>query len=657
MANRPELWNMPTPDAYANRSGARVRSAYDASVGAANRNMTRMGINPNSGRFAGTRAMLARDQAADVAGAQQQGYMQGQEANAQYSLQRDAAIRSWAQLALAKRNAAFSQRMAKKGFRLDQERHNLNMDRGRFDLSQAQTAAQRLDEAWNWRREDRDYETGTRAEDRQWLNETRGWARNDREFFAGDTGQSPTSDAADSKQTARSPLATSASAGPWRNPFAQESPLDAAPSISATRDADGNLVLTRPDGWTPPARTPQQPTAQRRGIPAPEYGGGQRGRDARAKEEDRAMARGLADRKMRMEDESLAVADLSESQQLMRYIEDNPEFSQEDGQAIVREYKALKEKMPQATETRLLLTAARNAGVNLGGFEAWKAEQMAGAKGAGKRSPLRSGGDMVKGQEGYWTSAAEKLGFAKAQLYDDKGGLTPLGSRFLDTVNAFAARAPDNTTEEQILRAAAEQVGMLTERQAEFVLPVRKLREEQRSLDPEKDAKRIAEIDGEILQRGIETLKALPNAEDQRALLGNLRELAQGDKKKTKQLDQIETVLKKRQAQRYFGEAQQAWGRMPEANRQQAVASIVGTGVPPHPDIAQWWEGSVLNEDDKRMIVYRVLSGQGTFAQAAEAIARKMQEPRLRRFKQPRIPTPGTVYDDAGDSHWDGSGN
>jgi hypothetical protein len=130
-----------------------------------------MGINPNSGRFAGTRATMARDSIAGESAARERGYAVGQEQNASYALQRDAALRQWAQIALQNRAQNFSQRMARKGLRMDEQAHGLRMEqgrfgleRGRFDMERDATDAERRNEAWDWRRQDREWETGTSPE-------------------------------------------------------------------------------------------------------------------------------------------------------------------------------------------------------------------------------------------------------------------------------------------------------------------------------------------------------------------------------------------------------------------------------------------------------------------------------------------------------------
>lgn len=619
MANRPELWKMPTPDAYANRSGARVRSAYDASVGAANRNLSRMGINPNSGRFAGTRAMLSRDQAADVAGAQQEGYTQGQEANAQYSLQRDQAVRSWAQLALQQRNASFSQRMAKKGFRLDQERHGLDMERGRFDLGNARTAAQRQDEAWNWLRQDREYETG---------------------IPSGATGamERVSNQGVMSREQRMANLATNNAAQARETAARRGLPMPGAGTMGGTRGED-RAWLNTTRGWAEDDRA---------------YNIGKRAWEA----EDRADSKRLLGRKERIEDEQTAIGDMSQAQQMMRYIDTGGDFTDDQRLAIQREYDALREKNPSATETRLLLEAAKRAGVNLGGFEAWKAGQGAAAKGTGRRSPL-GGGDFVKGQEEFWTSWAINLGYAKDEIYDAKGGLTRKGRAFLDSMNAIAARAPEGTTEGQILHAAAAQAGLLTEQRMKYEAPARKLQEQIDALDPKKDKKEIARLRAEQQEYRDQMALEAMGPEEQTDYFVREHEAATkaGDKKRLASLEGRMMAMKKRDVAQKFATAKAEWATMTPEEQRDASEYLATAGVSPHVDMDMWWEDKDLTDEMKQEIVYRVLSGKGTFAQAAESLKAKREEAKRRRFKPSIISTFGTVYDKYGDAHWDGSGN
>jgi len=71
---------MPLSD-YVNAAGNDVASNFDRSRGIMGRNMSRMGVNPNSGRFAGLMAALSRQEAATRAGAMTDARITGQREN------------------------------------------------------------------------------------------------------------------------------------------------------------------------------------------------------------------------------------------------------------------------------------------------------------------------------------------------------------------------------------------------------------------------------------------------------------------------------------------------------------------------------------------------------------------------------------------------
>jgi hypothetical protein len=84
MPRMDQLWTESrqfSPEDNANRAAVDVNAAYDSSRGQMQRGLSRMGINPNSGRFAGLQQQWGIARAAALAGAMNRARAQGKEEN------------------------------------------------------------------------------------------------------------------------------------------------------------------------------------------------------------------------------------------------------------------------------------------------------------------------------------------------------------------------------------------------------------------------------------------------------------------------------------------------------------------------------------------------------------------------------------------------
>lgn len=81
--DRAESLSKVSPQQWADQAATDVRSAAGRAHAGLSRDLTRMGVNPNSGRFAGMRGKLALQGAAAEAGAANRARMAGQQAGFQ----------------------------------------------------------------------------------------------------------------------------------------------------------------------------------------------------------------------------------------------------------------------------------------------------------------------------------------------------------------------------------------------------------------------------------------------------------------------------------------------------------------------------------------------------------------------------------------------
>lgn len=627
-------WTLPSPEYYANRAGATVRSQYDRTRGETSRAMSRMGINANSGRFAASRTMLDRDELADESAARERGFATGQEQNANYGLQRDSAIRQWAQLALQRRGQNFSQNMQRKRFDLDRESHGLDMERSRFDLDRARTRAGQQDEAWNWTKEDRAYNTGIRGEDRKWDLEKRGWEREGQEWvrkerkwteddqnwqrgqgaYAGE-GKPDDSGTEIEGSSLGNGMAEKSGGEATRSPLATgraEYGNGAESTIDATRDENGNLVLERPDGMfadrprqaytdadgvirmTPPVPSsgrnagPQRglpnsdygdadETAQpnegtpRRGLPLPNYGGGERGRQAAYQDWRRRNEMDNAERDRQAADKKTARSDDAYQRS---------ELLQQEQIGSIVESQIYDENGDLngtgATYNAALETIQRENPDMPMATAMLKAAQIAGIR---VGSALLAQGAKGKREAKATTGQSSTKG-REGYFY---GLLRKKGMAQTDLDDERKMGVAMDTLDQYL----------------------------------EESGKTWAELSPEERDSAIEQARSAAEMRDQDTADQEARDREINDpnttKKRRTELQKQSFDAAQQRFQRDYESIRSAWPKMNRADKDIAVARMVRSGMSPDPEFSGWWnDDKVISETARKRVVKGLLDGSMT---------------------------------------------